>query len=70
MIEPLLNAAEVAEVLGVSSASVLDWWQQGRLPGFRLGGSTDRRGRPCGPVRFRESEIAAWIEAQRVEVTA
>ena len=52
----LLTAREVADLLGLSIASVLRRWRSGELPGFRL--STN-----C--LRFRESEIAAWLEAHR-----
>ena len=55
----LLNAAQLAEYLGLSRATVLDWFEAGRLPGFRLGG---RRG---GPVRFRLSEVEAMLESWR-----
>jgi excisionase family DNA binding protein len=70
VIEQLLTAAQLADKLGVSTHTVLDWFEDGRMPGFRLAAGRDRIGRPTGPVRFRESEIAAWIEEQRVEVTA
>jgi excisionase family DNA binding protein len=66
--ERLLTARELAELLGVSAHTVLDHFEDGSLPGFRLFGGHDKLGRPTGPVRFRESEIAAWIEEQRVEV--
>lgn len=59
MTEPLLKAREVAELLGVSADWVLDKWQAGELPGFRLGD------RPPAPVRFRLSEVEAWLEARR-----
>ena len=55
-IDRLLTARQVADLLGVSVASVLRRWRAGELPGFRL--STN-----C--LRFRESEIAAWLEARR-----
>jgi excisionase family DNA binding protein len=52
----LLRAREVAELVGLSTSTVLDWWQAGKLPGFRLSSRA---------VRFRESEILEWIEARR-----
>jgi excisionase family DNA binding protein len=55
----LLTARELGELLGLSTGTVLDWWEAGRLPGFRLGG---RKG---GPVRFRESEVLAMLETWR-----
>jgi excisionase family DNA binding protein len=54
--ERLLTAAELAEHLGLSTATVLDWFEAGRLPGFKLG----------RVVRLRESEVLEWLEAQRV----
>ncbi|HST26574.1 MAG TPA: helix-turn-helix domain-containing protein [Gaiellaceae bacterium] len=56
MTEPLLTARELADVLNLSASTVLDWFEAGRLPGFKLGRA----------VRFRESEILAWLEARRV----
>jgi excisionase family DNA binding protein len=55
-VDRLLTARQVADLLGVSVASVLRRWRAGELPGFRL--STN-----C--LRFRESEIAGWLEARR-----
>ena len=55
VIERLLTARELAELLGLSASTVLDWFEAGRLPGFKLGRA----------VRFRESEIAVWLESQR-----
>jgi excisionase family DNA binding protein len=55
----LLTARELGEYLGLSSATVLDWFEAGRLPGFRLGG---RKG---GPVRFRLREVEAVLETWR-----
>jgi excisionase family DNA binding protein len=63
MTETLLTAAELAEYLGLSASTVLDRWQAGDLPGFKLWGRT-------GPVRFRASEIEAWLEDCRVEAKA
>jgi excisionase family DNA binding protein len=53
----LLRAREVADLLGLSTGTVLDWWEQGRLPGFRLSSRA---------VRFRESEVLAWLEARYI----
>jgi excisionase family DNA binding protein len=53
----LLTAREVAELLGVSASTVLDWFEARRLPGFKLNGHA---------VRFRESELEAWLDQQRV----
>ena len=58
VIERLLTAREVADLLGMSPATILDWFESGRLPGFKLGRA----------VRFRASDVDAWLEAQRVGV--
>jgi Helix-turn-helix domain len=65
VIEPLLTAQQLSAVLGLTPGTILDRFEAGDLPGFRLFAGTDKRGRPTGAVRFRESEIAAWIEGQR-----
>lgn len=62
MSERLLRAREVAELLGISPSTVLDWWEAGRLPGYRLG----EKG---APVRFRESDLLAWLDGCRVEAS-
>lgn len=56
----LLTAAELGELLGLATATVLDRFERGDLPGFRL------FGRKGGPVRFRLSEIEAALEGWRV----
>jgi hypothetical protein len=53
MSERLLTARELGELLGLSTTTVLDRFEAGDLPGFRLFAGVDRRGRPTGPVRFR-----------------
>jgi excisionase family DNA binding protein len=58
MNDRLLKAREVAELVGLSPSTVLDWWQDGRLPGFRLSSRA---------VRFRESEVLDWLESRRGE---
>jgi excisionase family DNA binding protein len=57
--ERLLTARELADFLGLSPATVLDRFQAGDIPGFRL------FGRKGGPVRFRLSEVEAALEAWR-----
>ena len=52
----LVTARELAELLSLSPATVLDKWERGELPGFKL---------PGGAVRFRASEIDAWLEEHR-----
>ena len=56
MSECLLTTREVAEMLGLSSEAVLRRWRAGDLPGFRLSTKV---------LRFRESEVLAWLEAHR-----
>jgi len=58
--ERLLTARELGQLLGLSPATVLDRFERGDLPGFRLWG---RKG---GPVRFRLSEIEAALDGWRV----
>jgi excisionase family DNA binding protein len=58
--ERLLNARELAELLGLSNGTVLDRFERGDLPGFRLYG-----GKVGAPVRFRWSEIEALLERGR-----
>jgi excisionase family DNA binding protein len=55
----LITAAELADYLGLSASTILDRWEAGDLPGFRL------FGRKGGPVRFRLSEIEAILESWR-----
>ena len=57
--ERLLTARELAEVLSLAAGTVLDRFERGDLPGFRLGG------RIGAPVRFRWSEVEAWLERGR-----
>lgn len=53
MSERLLRAREVGQRLGMSTAWVLDRWEAGELPGFKL---------PGGAVRFDPDEIDVWLE--------
>jgi len=53
--DSLLTAREVAELLGLSPSTVLDMWERGQLPGFKIGRA----------VRFRPSEVETWLEGCR-----
>ena len=64
MTERLLTARELAEIFGCSPATILDKFEAGELPGFRL------FGRKGGPVRFRLSEIEEALEGWRFGETA
>jgi excisionase family DNA binding protein len=55
MIEPFLTTRELGALLGFSTSWVQDQFEAGKLPGFRLGGR----------LRFRESEVLAWLEEKR-----
>ncbi len=56
MTERLLTTWEVAEMLGYQPSTIQDWAEKRGLPSFRLAG---------GQLRFRESEVWKWVEAQR-----
>ena len=49
MSERLYTAREIAAFLGVAPGTVLDWWEQGRIPGFKFGRA----------VRFDLEEVLA-----------
>jgi predicted DNA-binding transcriptional regulator AlpA len=59
-VERLLTARELGELLGLSTGTILDRFERGDLPGFRLYG-----GRVGAPVRFRWSEVEAMLETGR-----
>jgi predicted DNA-binding transcriptional regulator AlpA len=55
----LLRARDVATLLDVSVETVLRWNRAGRMPvGYRIA---------SGVLRWRESEIEAWLEGTRSE---
>ena len=58
MSERLLTARELAELLGFSASTIVDWAERGQLPAFKIGGR----------LRFRESEMVAWLEEQRLDL--
>ena len=55
MTERLLTARELAEHLGFTAGTIVDWFEAGEIPGFKLGGR----------LRFRLSEVETWMEAHR-----
>ncbi|MEP6910270.1 MAG: helix-turn-helix domain-containing protein [Actinomycetota bacterium] len=59
MPEPLLTARELGALLGLSASTILDRFEAGHLPGFRLFGKVG------SPVRFRWSEVEAMLEEGR-----
>jgi excisionase family DNA binding protein len=54
--ERLLTTREVAAFLGVSPETVLRLSRAGEFPGYRLASNV---------LRFRESELEAWLEGTR-----
>ena len=48
----LLTAREVADLLGVSTESVLRWTRAGKLPAIRL---------PGGALRYRDADLEVWL---------
>jgi excisionase family DNA binding protein len=56
--ERLLTAAEVAERLGFTAGTILDWHETGKLPGGIPFGNTG------GRIRFRWSVIATWLDSR------
>lgn len=54
-LERLLTARELAELLGFQAGTIVDWSERGELPGYRIGGR----------LRFKESEVAEWLERRR-----
>jgi excisionase family DNA binding protein len=49
----LLTAREFAELLGVSTETILRWTRRGELPAIKL---------PGGAIRFREADLDAWLD--------
>ena len=55
MSDRLVTARELADYLGLSPSTILDMWERGQLPGFKIGRA----------VRFRPSEVEVWLEGCR-----
>ena len=51
----LLTARSVADMLGVSTETVLRWTRRGELPAIKL---------PGGAVRFREEVLDGWLASR------
>jgi len=60
MTGPLLTARDVAELLGVSTETVLRWTRRGDLPALRL---------PGGAIRYREPDLDEWLAARTTKET-
>jgi excisionase family DNA binding protein len=50
-----LTAREVAELLGVSTETVLRWTRRGDLPAIRL---------PGGAIRYRADSLEEWLSVR------
>jgi excisionase family DNA binding protein len=53
----LLTVREVADLLSVSTETVLRWVRQGKLPAIRL---------PGGAIRIWESALERWLADRQV----
>jgi hypothetical protein len=56
----LLTAQELGDYFGLTAGTILDRFERGDLPGFRL------FGRKGGPVRFRLADVEAALEGWRM----
>ncbi|MGH3020377.1 MAG: helix-turn-helix domain-containing protein, partial [Gaiellaceae bacterium] len=76
MTERLVTARELGELLGLRPGTVLDQWEAGKLPGFKIGRAarfdaaeilalTRREARPLAAVPFDRSERGGAGEARR-----
>lgn len=54
-LEPLLAARAVAQLLGVGVSTLYEWQRKGLIPYVRL---------PGQGIRFRASDLQAWIESR------
>ena len=56
----LLTTAQVLELLQIGRTKLWELVRSGSLPAYRIGeGST-------APLRYRRSEVLAWLDARRV----
>jgi excisionase family DNA binding protein len=56
MIDEILTLKEVAEYLKLAEKTAYRLAAEGKLPGFKVGGSW----------RFKQQDVAAWIEDQKI----
>jgi excisionase family DNA binding protein len=52
----LLTARQLADALGFSAATIVDWAERGELPGFKIGGR----------LRFDVADVLDWLEERRI----
>jgi excisionase family DNA binding protein len=55
----LFTARELGAYLGVSPGTILDWWEAGKIPGFKFGRA----------VRFDLDEVLATGRTQKESVS-
>jgi hypothetical protein len=65
-LEPLLNAKDVKKLLRCSLALVYKMADRGQLPCIRWECPTDGRRRPKSVLRFKRSDILAFVEGNYV----
>jgi predicted DNA-binding transcriptional regulator AlpA len=56
-----LTTAQVLDLLQIGRTKLWDLVRHGSFPAYRIGSG------PNVPLRYRRSEIVAWLENQRVE---
>jgi excisionase family DNA binding protein len=56
-----MTTHEVAEMLGVSKATVLRWKESGRLPAYQLASNV---------TRFDEADVRTWLAGKRTRTLA
>lgn len=57
----LLTVREVAELCAVRPGTVYEWVATGRIPHYKLGGTS------ASSVRFDRADVLAWLDAGRRE---
>ena len=59
MAERLFNTYQIANLLGVTPGTVVDWMRKGTLPFKRL---------PDGPIRIPESGLVQFLKSQEIDI--